>query len=100
MKVKAPGDVRIVISEQVHSQAVGEETVLLDFGSECYFGLDRVGTRVWQLLAEGRSPAGIVDTLLDEFAVGRDRLTEDVDELLSRLEEAGLIRRSDRATSS
>ena len=44
---------RIEISEDVLFQEVGGETVLLDLASEQYFGLDAVGTRIWQLLGEG-----------------------------------------------
>jgi hypothetical protein len=43
----------IKISKEVLSQELAGETVLLDMASEGYFGLDAVGTRVWQLLQSG-----------------------------------------------
>ena len=43
---------KITISPEVMSQEVSGETVLLDLQSESYFGLDEVGTRIWQLLQE------------------------------------------------
>ena len=42
----------IALSPQVISQEVAGETVLLDLESECYFGLDAVGTRIWQLICD------------------------------------------------
>jgi len=36
----------------VLSQEVDGETVLLNLNSENYFGLDEIGTRIWQLLQE------------------------------------------------
>lgn len=89
--MKTPATARVVISEHVLAQEVGGETVLLDFRSERYFALDAVGTRVWQLLGQGQTPAAVVDTLLGEYAVERTRLAADVSELLGRLEAAGLI---------
>lgn len=83
---------RIEISEDVLFQEVSGETVLLDLASEQYFGLDSVGTRIWALLNEGAAADTVVDTLLGEYEVERATLAADVDELLARLAEAGLIR--------
>jgi hypothetical protein len=88
---------KIAISEDVLFQEVSGETVLLDLASEQYFGLDAVGTRVWQLIGEGATTAAVVDTLLGEYEVERATLAADVDELLARLAEAGLIRFVDAA---
>lgn len=81
----------ISISKDVLSQELAGETVLLDLASENYFGLDAVGTRVWQLLSEGQDKTAVVEALLDEYEVEREVLEKDVTELLGRLSEAGLI---------
>ena len=39
-------------SPEVISQEVSGETVLLDLESESYYGLDAVGTRIWQLIRD------------------------------------------------
>jgi len=44
---------RVVIPERLLVQQLNCETVILDLDSGTYFGLDEVGTRVWQLLAQG-----------------------------------------------
>lgn len=81
----------IIISKDVLAQELAGETVLLDLASENYFGLDAVGTRVWQLLNEGKPESVLVDTLLNEYEVEREVLEKDISELLNRLNEAGLI---------
>ena len=86
---------KIEISDDVLFQEVGGETVLLDLESEQYFGLDAVGTRVWQLLGEGAGAETLVETLLAEYEVERETLAADVDRLLDELAEAGLIRLAD-----
>jgi hypothetical protein len=81
----------ITISKDVLAQEIDGETVLLDLGSESFFGLDAVSTRVWQLLNEGAGREQVVDTLLAEYEVERQVLEKDVADLLDRLVEAGLI---------
>ena len=82
----------ISISRDVLAQELHDETVLLDLDSENYFGLDSVGTRIWQLLNEGQDESDMVDILLGEYEVEREVLEKDISELLNRLNEAGLIK--------
>lgn len=82
---------KIVISGEVLSQEVRGETVLLDLSREHYFGLDAIGTRVWQLLREGKSLEQLFDVMLDEFEVGREQLEIDITAFLENLISAGLI---------
>ena len=79
------------VSKDVLFQEVSGETVLLDLASEQYFGLDEVGTRVWQLLNEGKSLGGMIEVLLEEYEVEREQLEGDVRALLESLLEAGLV---------
>ena len=82
---------KITVSKEVLAQELAGETVLLNLARESYFGLDAVGTRVWQLLNEGAGRDALVDTLLEEYEVERKVLEKDISELLGRLSEAGLI---------
>lgn len=87
----------IALSPDVISQEVSGETVLLDLESENYFGLDEVGTRIWQLIKETNDLNAIYNTLLDEYQVPGDRLQQDLHVLLSEIEELGLIILKDAA---
>ena len=79
------------LSDEVLSQEVNGETVLLDLEGESYFGLNEVGTRIWQLLQSEHSVAGMVDSLSVEYDVSREQLESDVSDLLDKLTEAGLV---------
>ena len=81
------------IADGVVYKRVGDETILLDFDAGVYYGLDSVGARIWELLADARSLDAIVDTLLEEYDVTRDVLEKDIAALLSELESKQLIRR-------
>lgn len=82
---------RFNISEEVLSQEVNGETVLLDLEGESYFGLNEVATRIWQLLQTEQTVDETLSTLSDEYDVGREQLETDVSELLAKLTEAGLV---------
>ena len=81
----------IALSPDVISQEVSGETVLLDLESENYFGLDEVGTRIWQLIKETNDLSVIFDTLMAEYEVTEERLQQDLTVLLTEIEGLGLI---------
>ncbi|MCB1688443.1 MAG: PqqD family protein [Halioglobus sp.] len=81
----------ITVSPKVISQEVAGETVILDLDSECYFGLDAVGSRVWHLIREGADLATIYHTLLDEYEVDGEQLQADLESLLADASQRGLI---------
>ena len=88
MKLKTQ---KITISEEALSQEVNGETVILDLQSESYFGLDEVGTRIWQLLQEHGETKKVFDVMLDEFDVDADTLASDMKNLIDHLVDKGLI---------
>jgi hypothetical protein len=78
-------------SDDVLFQQVGGEAVLLDLASEQYFGLDMVGTRIWELI-DGRASLGTIhSTLCSEYDAPADRIRADLQVLAQRLLEAGLV---------
>ncbi|MCZ6829835.1 MAG: PqqD family protein [Gammaproteobacteria bacterium] len=81
----------VSLSPDALFQEVSGETVILDMASETYFGLDAVGTRVWQLMQEKRQLQPVFDALLQEYEVESETLEQDLASLLTSLEEAGLI---------
>ena len=87
----------IALSPDVVSQKVSEETVLLDLESENYFGLDEVGTRIWQLIKETNELQSIFDTLLEEYDISEARLQLDLTTLLTEIEGLGLVTLEARA---
>jgi len=81
----------IKISSEVLTQEVGGETVILDLKSESYFGLDEVGTRIWQLLQEQKDIQTITATMLNEYDVEEKQLEKDIQNLLTQLNKAGIV---------
>jgi hypothetical protein len=76
--------------EQVSSD-IGSEVAILGLRRHVYYSLDGVGKRVWELLQTPRTVADILEHLLDQYAVGRERCHGDLITLLRRMHEEGLI---------
>ena len=79
------------VSDGVVFRELDGEAVLLNLDSGMYFGLDRVGTRVWQVLEQHGRLDAVVERLLEEYDVEPERLRADVAQLLATLVEKGLV---------
>jgi hypothetical protein len=75
----------LTLSPDAMAREVGGELVILHLGSGTYFGLDEVGTRIWQLLGEGLTPALVCNRLEGEYEVPRETLERDLVALLDEL---------------
>ena len=84
-------DDQVQCSGEVLVQEVGGEAVLLDLASERYFGLDPIGTRIWQLLADAPSLQQVHATLCGEFDAPAERIQADLLALVQELAVAGLV---------
>jgi hypothetical protein len=81
-----------VIAKEAQSSAdLGEETAILDLDTGTYFSVDRVGSRIWDLLKEETTVARICEELLARYDVARETCERDVLAFVGRLVEAGLV---------
>ena len=87
-----PSDGRIRPHPDVLVQTLPDgEAVLLHMGSEVYFGLDPIGARMWETLADTGDIETTASRLLSEFEVEESRLLSDLRQLVAELTEAGLL---------
>jgi hypothetical protein len=84
-------DQRVVIPSTVLFRELGGEAVLLNFESERYYGLDSVGTRIWEALAAGATLREGYTRLLAEYDVEPALLLTDIQNLLRDLSAQGLV---------
>jgi hypothetical protein len=82
----------VVSQEQVSCDLSGE-AVILNLATGMYYGLNPVGTRVWELLQQPRTVAELREALLSEFDVDSGRCERDLVELLDDLASRQLIHR-------
>jgi hypothetical protein len=88
---------RVTIPADVLANTIDGETVLLNLESERYFGLDDVGTRIWQSLTTSDTLQAAFEAVLAEYDVDPQRLRHDFEDLVARLDDHGLVRIVDEA---
>lgn len=84
-------DSKVTIPKQVMARRVGEEVVLLDLMTGTYFGLDPVGSRVWELLGAGHSLAQVSSHVQEEYEVTAEAFQKDLEALVQDLVARGLV---------
>lgn len=77
-------------SGNIFSQLL-REVIVLNPRSGVYFGLDSVGSEIWNLIQQERSVSEINEMLLAEYDVHADQCAKDVLVFLSQLTENDLI---------
>ena len=84
-------DKKLVATQDTLINVIEDESVLLNLKSESYFGLDQIGTRMWNLLTSSDSIQAAYEALLDEYDVAADTLRQDMRDLIERLIANGLV---------
>jgi hypothetical protein len=82
----------VAIAPDVICREVGGELVMLNLESGTYFGLDPVGTRMWQLIETHGALEKVFDAMCGEYDVTPDTLERDRLGLVNQLCARGLAR--------
>ena len=86
---------KVTVPKDVLIKEIRGESVLLNLEKESYFGLDKVGTRMWTALSESESIRTAYDLLLDLYDVEAERLRRDLFDLVKTLGGHGLLQIND-----
>ena len=81
-----------VAAENALSTTIDGETVILHRDIGKYYGLNEVGTFIWELLQEPQSVDEICQEVIAEYGVERQRCRSDIEDLLVELAETDLVR--------
>lgn len=74
----------------VASQMDGE-VVMMSIDDGAYYGLDEIGSRIWELMENQVMVNNILDSLLEEFEVEREECLIDTLEFLNDLMDKNLL---------
>ncbi len=84
---------KVTFADTIFAQEVDGEMVLLDMESENYFGLDAVGTDIWQQIETHEGDLQkVFDALLQMYEVDEERLRQDLLTFVERLTQSGLVK--------
>jgi hypothetical protein len=80
----------VAASEQV-STRLDDETVLLELKKGTYYGLNSVGSVIWELIQQPRSIEAVCSAVLEQYSVDSETCKRDVLRVIEELEGAGLV---------
>jgi Coenzyme PQQ synthesis protein D (PqqD) len=72
--------------------SVHDEVVMLSARAESYFGLDGVGSEIWNMIGEPRRVSDICAQLVGRYEVEPERCEDDLLKFLNELLDYGLIK--------
>jgi hypothetical protein len=81
----------VVRSAEPLTARVDDEVVMLDTRQGCYFGLDRTGSAIWDLLDAPRSVDDLCRALVERYEVPPETCRAEVVSFLTELADAGLV---------
>ena len=85
------GYANVVATKDKASADLAGEAVILDLKSGVYYGLNDVGTQIWNLIQEPKTVNEIRDAILSEYSVEPEQCDRDLKALRPHLESEGLI---------
>jgi hypothetical protein len=82
----------IVVSPDQLSSKLEDEVIILNMADSAYYGLDPIGTYIWEIIQEPHSIAEILELLLAEYDVSAELCEKTLLDLLRDLQQHQLIR--------
>ena len=82
------------LSDDAIANPVGGETVILHLGNGTYYGLDSIGSLLWEGIKAGQTPAQVCDTILETYDTDRETVENDLRRFMDELCDNGLIVRN------
>lgn len=81
----------VTLAPDVVLRVINGEALLLKLNAEDVFALNDTGTRIVQLMTEGRDLEAVLDALEEEYGVERGELQRAVKDLVDALRARGLV---------
>lgn len=82
---------RVSVPPDVLVSELAGESVILNLNSECYFGLDHMGTSMWKALTTCECIQAAYDGLRAEYDVTGEQLRHDLSDLIEKLVDQRLL---------
>ena len=83
--MSTPFTAKVSVDEHVLVNETDGESVILNLNDESYYGLDKIGTRMWNVIATSDSIEEAYRVLLDEYDVDAGQLRKDIGVLVEKL---------------
>jgi hypothetical protein len=82
---------RVSQIEDIVASDIDDEKVMMSVEKGQYYGLEPVGSRVWELIEKPIKVSELINALLGKYDVDRETCEKDVLAFLEELHEAGIL---------
>jgi Coenzyme PQQ synthesis protein D (PqqD) len=70
---------------------IDNELVAVDVAASQYLSANQTGAMLWQMLADGATPAQLAERLVERFGISSEQARTDVDAFVQDLKRRGLL---------
>jgi len=84
-------DTKVQQNLSMIASKIDNETVMMDIDSGKYFGVDTVGTDIWDKIETPTTLTKVCDLLQKEYNVENDKCRESVLKLMNKMYSQGLV---------
>lgn len=81
----------ITKSNTILEAEMGEELVMMSMENNAYYGFDKIGKIIWEMLKEPISIQTLLDRLTERYDVSEQQCMEDITPFLEKLRDENLI---------
>lgn len=78
-------------NQSIFASRIDGELVMMDEKQSAYFGLNPVGSTIWDNLNEPLSVEALIDRLVTHYSVDRERCRQEIQPFLRQMLEHGLV---------
>ncbi len=84
-------DTTISQTKDIVASDIDGEVVMMSIEDGAYYGIDSVGSRIWELIETPRRVSDLIEKLMEEFKVDRPTCEKDVLKFLEELQKNNTI---------
>ena len=72
-------------NNEVFASEIDDEVVMMNIDTGKYYGMDAIGSRIWELIADEIQVKELIGKLMEEYDVEEEQCRKDVLEFLNQL---------------
>lgn len=81
-------------NKDIIGSPIDDEMVMMDVDKGSYFGLNSMGSEIWNLIEEPKTIQQLVNTLTDEYEISQNECETEVTKFIEALVDVNLVIKS------
>jgi hypothetical protein len=78
-------------NNELLASSIGDEVVMMSIENSAYYGLDPIGSKIWEMITEPRQVSDLCEQLMEQFEVSEQECQRDVLNFLNQMLEENML---------